>query len=104
VRQVQILEAAAREAEAAAAWYERERPGLGSEFADAVETGIDLIAEDILPLSPMPAESGGKGATRLILRRFPYDIVVMEREAKTIVIAVAHHARKPGYWKKRICP
>ena len=89
---------------AAAEWYERERPGLGSQFANALEAGLDLIAEDLLPLSPTPGISGTKGAKRLILRRFPYDIVVIERADEAIVIAVAHHSRRPGYWRERIRP
>lgn len=104
MRAVRILQEAAEEAAAAANWYDRERLGLGTEFSDAVEAAIDLIEEDILPLSPMPAKSGAKGAKRLILKRFPYDIVVIERASEVLVIAVSHHSRKPGYWRERIHP
>jgi hypothetical protein len=101
---VRILQEAAAEAAAATDWYERERPGLGSEFAAAVDAAIDLIEEDILPLSPLPGRSGTKGVKRLILRRFPFDIIVIERTGEAIVIAVAHHSRSPGYWRERIRP
>ncbi|MCC6302056.1 MAG: hypothetical protein IT489_04560 [Gammaproteobacteria bacterium] len=104
MRKVQILQQAAEEAEAAAAWYEGERAGLGSEFSDAVDAAIDVIEDGFLPLLPMPGQSGNKGAKRLILRRFPYDIVVIERGEDAIVIAIAHHSRKPGYWQGRIRP
>jgi hypothetical protein len=104
VRPVRILQEAAEEVAAAANWYDRERPGLGTELSDAVEAAIDLIEEDILPLSPMPGKSGTKGAKRLILKRFPYDIVVIERTSEVVVIAVAHHSRRPGYWRERIRP
>jgi toxin ParE1/3/4 len=102
VRPIRILEEAAEEAVAATDWYERERPGLGSEFAAAVDAAIDLIEEGILPLLPVPGIAGTKGAKRVILRRFPYDIVVIERNSEAIVIAVAHHSRTPGYWRERI--
>ena len=104
MRKVRILQEAAEEAIAAANWYDKEREGLGTEFANAVEIAIDLIEEDILPLSPMPGKSGAKGVKRLILKRFPYDIVVTEGDTETVVIAVAHHSRKPGYWRGRISP
>ena len=78
MRPVRILQEAAEEAVAAAEWYERECPGLGTEFSESLEAAIDLIEEDVLPLSPLPGKSGGKGAKRLILKRFPYDIVVFE--------------------------
>ena len=93
---------AADEAEAAAAWYERERHGLGAEFAEAIEAAIDVIEDGFLPLSPMPGFLADQGAKRLILRRFPYDIVVIDRENERIVVALAHHSRKPGYWRGRI--
>jgi len=53
MRKVRILQGAADEAIAAANWYDKECEGLGAEFANAVEIVIDLIGEDILPLSPM---------------------------------------------------
>jgi toxin ParE1/3/4 len=104
VPKVRILQQAAEEAEAAAGWYENERQGLGTEFAEAIESAIDVIEDGFLPLSPMPGNSGGKGAKRLILRRFPYDIVVVERSDELIVVAFAHHSRKPGYWRDRTSP
>jgi hypothetical protein len=99
---VRILEAAAEEALEAAAWYEQETPGLGEEFFRAFEDGVDLIEENIIPLSPLPGKAGSRQAKRLVLKRFPYDIVVIERREETLVVAVAHHARDPGYWRDRV--
>ena len=104
MKKVRILQEAAEEAIAAANWYDKEREGLGKEFTSTVEIAIDLIEEDVLPLSPMPGKSGAIGVKRLILKRFPYDIVVIEGELETVVIAIAHHSRKPGYWRERISP
>lgn len=99
---VRILEEAAEEAAEAAAWYEAEMPGLGNDFSGAVDAAIDLIEENILPLLPMSGEAGALGAKRIILKRFPYDIVFLERSGEALVIAVAHHSRKPGYWRDRL--
>lgn len=99
-----ILRQAADEAEAAAAWYEQERQGLGGEFVEAIEAAIDVIEDGFLPLSPMPGIAGAQGAKRLILRRFPYDIVIVDRDDERIVVAFAHHSRKPGYWRDRTSP
>ncbi len=101
MRKVRILRQAALEAEAAAGWYEKEREGLGAKFAEAIETALDVIEDGLVPLSPMPGHAGSKGAKRLILRRFPYDIVVVKSAEELIVVACAHHSRKPGYWKDR---
>ena len=104
MRKVRILEEASQEAIEAAAWYEYEQPGLGAEFFAAVDAAIDVIEEDFLPLSPLPKEAGDTGARRLLLERFPYDIVAIELPEEAIVIAVAHHSRKPGYWLGRSKP
>lgn len=101
---VQILRQAVEEAEAAAAWYEQERQGLGSEFFEAIEAAVDVIGDGFLPRSPMPGSAATLGAKRLILRRFPYDIVVVDRVDQRIVVAFAHHSRKPGYWRDRTIP
>ncbi|PSF04534.1 hypothetical protein C7H09_19320 [Marinobacter fuscus] len=104
MRTVRILEEASQEAIEAAAWYEHEQRGLGSEFFAAVDAAIDVIEENLLPLSPLPEEASDTGARRLILERFPYDIVAIELPEEAIVIAIAHHSRKPGYWRKRSKP
>jgi hypothetical protein len=98
---LRILQAAAEEAEAAIAWYEGERRGLGADFAVCVERALDLLEDGLIPLLPLPGESGRVGAKRLILRRFPYDVIVLERGEELIVVAFAHHSRKPGYWRAR---
>lgn len=88
----------------AAAWYEYEQPGLGAEFFVAVEAAIDIIEENFIPLSPLPKEAGEIGAKRLILERFPYDVVAIELPEEIVVIAFAHHSRTPGYWLGRSRP
>lgn len=104
MRKVRILEEASQEAIEAAAWYEYEQPGLGAEFFAAVDTAIDIIEENLTPLSPLSKKAGNTGARRLILQRFPYDIIAIEQPEEAVIIAVAHHSRKPGYWRKRSKP
>lgn len=102
MRKLRILAAAAEEAAEAAAWYEMQRPGLGAEFERAVNAALDLLEEEIVPLASVPGTAGERGAKRLILKRFPYDVVVRERGGEIVVIALAHHSRRPGYWRDRL--
>lgn len=102
MRRIRILLEAAEEAIEAAAWYERERAGLGMEFFRAVDAAIELLEDDIVPLTAMPGTAGLRGAKRLVLKRFPYDIVVQDFPEEVIVVAVAHHSRRPGYWRSRL--
>jgi hypothetical protein len=102
VARVRILEEAAEEAVEAADWYERERSGLGEEFAQAIDAAFDLLEEEIVPLTSMPGAAGQAGVKRLVLSRFPYDIVVLPKGDEIVVLAVAHHSRRPGYWRGRL--
>ena len=102
MRVLRIHVAAAEEAAEAAAWYERERPGLGTEFEHAIDAALDLLEQEIIPLTPVPGVAEDRGAKRLLLRRFPYAVIVRERETEIFVIAFAHQARRPGYWRDRL--
>lgn len=102
MRCVRIHDEAAREFEEAAAWYERERPGLGLDFAEAVEAALDLLQEEFVPAVAMPGPAGAQGVKRLLLRRFPFSVVVLLSGSEGFVIAFAHNARRPGYWRKRL--
>lgn len=99
---VRILEQAAQEAIEAAAWYENECGGLGVEFDHAINAAISLLEENIVPLVNMPGTTRTRGAKRMVLRRFPYDIVVRVSAEEIIIVAIAHHSRRPGYWRNRL--
>ncbi|GLR63412.1 hypothetical protein [Marinospirillum insulare] len=100
MRKVRILEEASQEAIEAASWFESSLPGLGEEFFNSIKKGIDVIEENILPLSPLPYASNSK-VKRLVLDRFPYSIIALETSDEVILVAFAHHSRKPEYWKNR---
>jgi plasmid stabilization system protein ParE len=102
MRRVRIHAAAAEEAAEAAAWYERERPGLGVDFERAMDAALDLLEEELVPLVSVPGIAGTRGVKRLLLRRFPYSVIVRESATEVIVVAFAHTARRPGYWRGRL--
>jgi len=102
MRRLRIHAEAANEAAEAAAWYEKERPGLGEDFARAVDAALDLLEEEIVPLVALPGAAGVRGVKRLLLRRFPYAVVVRESSEEILVLALAHTARRPGYWRRRL--
>lgn len=102
MRRVRIHAAAAEEAAEAAAWYENERSGLGAEFQQALDAALDLLEEEIVPLISVPGAAAARGVKRLLLRRFPYAVIVHERTAEVVVLAFAHTSRRPGYWRERL--
>ena len=99
---LRVHEAATEEAAEATEWYENERPGLGAHFQSALDSALDLIEEGIVPLAPVPGEAGAAGLKRLVLRRFPFSIIVHAADDEIVIIAFAHHARRPGYWRVRL--
>ena len=67
MRVVRISAEAAQELEEAAEWYEREIPRLGARLIDAFEHAIDLLRENLPPLTSLPGEAAHRGAKRLLL-------------------------------------
>ena len=42
-----------------------------------------------------------KGTRRLSMRRFPYSLIYTVSDDEILILAVAHHSRRPGYWRHR---
>jgi len=90
MRALRIHAKAAEEAVEAAVWYEKERSGLGVEFERAIDAALDLLEKEVVPLTLLPGVAGARGVKRLVLRRFPYSVVILERDAEVFVIAFSH--------------
>lgn len=101
---VRVSTEAAEELIEAAAWYELGVPGLGDQLVDTFEQATTRLSEPNPPLVPVIGEAAKLGAKRLILQRFPFSIVTITKSHEIIVVAFAHHSRKPGYWRERIAP
>lgn len=102
MKPVKLHPAAAEEAEEAAAWYEAERVGLGAEFMQELKAAITLLREQPALGASHPLASKRLGAKRLLFKRFAFDLVFVERSDMTVVVAVAHQARRPLYWRARV--
>jgi plasmid stabilization system protein ParE len=97
-RRLRSLDAASEEFEAAVRWYEERRLGLGAEFYEAVSSTMTLI-EDQPEIGTVTGRSGS--ARRILVGRFPYQIVYHLTAPDIIIVAVAHLKRRPNYWKDR---
>lgn len=101
MRKIRIHPDAAEEAAQATGWYEKQRAGLGQDFEVAIRAAMELLGCDPVPSTGTVGASAKLGVRRLILKRFPYDIVFIERPDHVWVIAIAHHSRRPGFWQDR---
>jgi hypothetical protein len=45
--------------------------------------------------------SADQQTRRLLMTRFPYQVVYRVRPSEIVVVALAHLKRRPGYWKHR---
>lgn len=96
MRQVVFRKQARVEFDEAGDWYEKERPGLGSEFLAEIHLLILRIAT-----TPEQFPRLYRDVRKAVARRFPYCIYFHEREQKIVVLAVFHSARNPAVWKQR---
>lgn len=101
---VKVSKEAARELEEAAAWYEKEQPGLGARLIAAFEHGARLLSEPNPPLMPIEGNAARRGAKKLILHRFPFSLVTVQHNQTITIVALAHHCRLPDYWHSRLKP
>lgn len=76
--------------------YDRARPGLGDEYLAAVDEAVALVAE-----APSRWPRIDRRHHRFVLRRFPFSVVYRFDEQELIIVALAHHKRRPGYWARR---
>ena len=87
-------------------WYQVRSPLSAAAFRREIETAIRMIAENPRWYSP-----GAAGTRRLILPKFPFSVVyrvfadesksLLVDQASILIVAVAHHKRRPGYWLNR---
>jgi toxin ParE1/3/4 len=77
-------------------YHEREREGFGEQLAEEIDRAVRLIAE-----RPMLGSDIGKGERKFTIDRFRYNVIYRAEEKTVFVLAIAHHRRKPNYWRER---
>ena len=96
-RTLRNLKPAREEFAAAVRWYEEQRPGLGGEFFDAVVHATSLIQAQ----PEIGTLSSDHRTRRVLVQRFPYQVVYRLSADEIVIVAIAHLKRRPGYWRKR---
>jgi toxin ParE1/3/4 len=96
-RDLEYLEEALEEAEAAAGWYADRSLTAAAGFSEEIDAAEEAIAE-----FPEAWPSFAHGTRRYLLRRYPFSIVYRIGSGRILIVAVAHAHRRPGYWKSRV--
>ncbi len=96
MNRVRFVEPARLELLAEVGYYHRVEVGLGSKFLEAVE---DATARALA--YPLAGTTAQNRTRRVFLRDFPFALVYRSDEQGITIYALAHHARRPGYWRSR---
>lgn len=87
---------------AAARWYERQRPGLGDHFTDAVRTAVESIERWPNAGISVDEASGGERVRMEQVWGYPFHVVYAVGRTTIRIGAVAHERQEPGYWRERL--
>ena len=88
---------ARRDLRESAMWYRERSPQAAADFRAAVSRAILSIAQ-----APQRCPVHLYGTRRCVLHDFPFSIVYLDDPDSVTIVAVAHHKRRPGYWKERL--
>ena len=92
-----FLRPAEAEVDEAVAYFDERRPGLGDRFEQDLLATINFVVEH---------PHSGRSLTELVrqfsLRAFRYNVIYVIEEVEIVIVAVAHHRRRPGYWHRRL--
>jgi plasmid stabilization system protein ParE len=82
---------------AAYAWYSERSETAARAFLREMDHAVLRISE-----APERWPKYASLTRRFLLARFPFSVIYRIAEQVVEVIAVAHHKRKPGYWRPRL--
>lgn len=96
-RPVSFRPIAQAEFDAAVAWYDQARPGLGADFAASVQAVLDEAGRNParFPVADRDVREGP-------VVGFPYCVYYRVRSGRLVVVAVYHQARDPSGWRGRV--
>jgi plasmid stabilization system protein ParE len=93
---IRFLIVAEAEQVEAAAYYESQRTGLGSEFVEELDRTAGRILE--FPNAWSPSSRNTRACQ---MKRFPYSMIYRNYDDEIVVIALQHHSRDPRRWEDR---
>lgn len=80
-------------------WYDKQAPGAGADFVEAI--GVLLL---VIQSEPLLYQRFWRSYRRAGLRRFPYGLIYTVSDREVTVLACTHGRRHPRTWRKRTKP
>jgi len=97
VRRVEIHPEAEEEFAQAAFYLDAERVGYGDVFADRVRDAYEIVMT-----YPRAGKLVGRRARRIEVSGFRYAVIYQILPDLIFILAIAHHSRRPGFWRSRL--
>ena len=91
-----FLSLAEEEMSEAAVFYEAASAGFGDKFLADVQHTVDRLRSH-----PEFGVDIAAGLRRALLHRFPFSLIYSVEADEILIVSVAHHRRRPGYWRSR---
>jgi len=88
---------AVRELDEAVGFINNDWAGRGDLFLDAFNTAIERLL-----LFPRSGKASGRRMRKWIMLRWKYTIIYSVEDYGIFIHAIAHHARRPNYWRSRL--
>jgi plasmid stabilization system protein ParE len=79
------------------AYFDQQVPGLAERFVADVEATVTDIRE-----YPESGSRLSRKVRKRVLRVFKYNVLYVNESEEIVIVAVAPHKRRPGYWRKRL--
>jgi toxin ParE1/3/4 len=79
------------------AYYSKTRSGVGLKFQAAVQAAVSRAARH--PLGGAPSF---KETRTMLVKGFPFSAVYRVSATELLVVAMAHHRKRPDHWASRI--
>ncbi|PWU02831.1 MAG: type II toxin-antitoxin system RelE/ParE family toxin [Terriglobia bacterium] len=96
VKPIEYHEAAEQELLSEIGYLEQRAPGIGRRFFMEVRRAENFIAK-----FPEAAEEILPSVRKRPLRKFQYSLIYTIQPSTLLILAVAHHRRRPNYWVGR---
>lgn len=98
MKPVRLRERARREFRDAIEWYRERNADVAVRFASEVRQTLKHLEQfpDAGGFVPVVRDPDVR---QLPVHNFPYRVIFVRLKTHITVLAVAHHRRRPGYWK-----
>jgi len=96
LKRARFIAAARLEFLAEIVYHNEAHPGLGKRFTTAVEEAAARALA--FPLSGSPSRANTR---RVFVKGFRFSLVYRAEPDGIVIFAVAHHSRRPFYWRSR---